>query len=328
VIDDFVMPKFKITSLKKLKLSDVFDDEMDFSNELSKKYLEKIGEIIDESLENSKREDPAGRYRSDIVCDIKGSDDEGQVIIENEFDSSDHQHLGQCVTYASIKKAKIVVWICEDFRDEHITALEWLNEYFGNNVNFHGIKVEVYDSSPDEKQINFIPIVKPNFQVFIEGDASKPYHSSRLKFFEKTLEKYNEISPIPTRKKATTRHGLWVYGGDYVGIDLKHLKSENIIRTGLKIWNDTKDTEKWREKIFSILDKNKEKIQSDFGKIIWNGPKQLREDSRKHWGFDVDETLSDNLENIDKDEMEQISEKIANRMKKMIDLINELKLES
>jgi len=328
VIDDFVMPKFKISSLKKLKLSDVFDDEMDFSNELSKKHLKKIEEIIDESLENPKAEDPTGRYFSDIVCDIKGSEKKEQVIIENKFNVSDHQHLGQCVTYASIKKAKIVVWICEDFRDEHVAALEWLNEHFGDKVNFYGIKVEVYDSSPDEKQINFIQIVKPYSYVFIEGDASKPYHSSRLRFFEKTLEKYNKISSIPTRTKTTIKDGLWVYQGDYVGIDTSHLSRNNTIRTALKIWDDSESTEQWREKIFSILDKNKEKIQSDLGEIIWNDPKLLREGSRRYWGFYVDETLSDKLENIDENEMEQISEKTANRLKKMIDLIKELKLES
>ena len=111
------MPKFKIFSVKKLNLSDVFDNEMDFSSELAKKYLEDIEEIIGEPLENPKTEDPAGRYVSDIVCEIKGSEKKEQVIIENEFNSSDHKHLGQCITYASTKKAKIVVWVCEDFTD-------------------------------------------------------------------------------------------------------------------------------------------------------------------------------------------------------------------
>jgi len=322
------MPKFKISSLKKLKLSDVFDDEMDFSNELSENHLKKIEEIIEAPLENPKTEEPVGRYYSDIVCDIKGSEKKDQVIIENKFNSSDHQHLGQCVTYASVKKAKIVVWICEDFTDEHIAALEWLNEHFGDEVNFYGIKVEVYDSSPDEKQINFIQIVKPYSHVFIESDTSKPYHSSRQKFFGKTLEKYNKISSIPTKAKTTIKDSLWVYQGDYVGIDLSHSSRNNIIRTGLKIWDDTGYTEKWRDETFSILDKNKEKIQSAFEEIRWNNSKLLVEGSRRLWGFDVDETLSDKLENIDKKEMEQISEKFANRMKKMIDLIKELKLES
>ena len=322
------MSKFKISSVKKLNLSDIFDNEMDFSSELAKKYLEDIEEIIGEPLENPKTEDPAGRYVSDIVCEIKGSEKKEQVIIENEFNSSDHKHLGQCITYASTKKAKIVVWVCEDFTDEHVAALEWLNKHFGAEVNFYGIKVEVYDTSPDEKHINFIPIVKPNVSAIIEGETSRPYHSARLKFFKKTLEKYDKISSIPTKAKTTIKDGLLVYQGDFVGIDLRHLSRNNTIRTGLKIWYYPEDTEQWREKTFSILDKNREKIQSDLGEVIWNDPKLLREGSRRLWGFDVDETLSDKLENIDKKEMEQISEKFANRMKKMIDLIKELKLES
>ena len=82
----------------------------------------------------------------------------------------------------------------------------------------------------------------------------------------------------------------------------------------------------WRKKTFSILDKNREKIQNDLGEVIWNDPKLLGEDTRRLCGFY--DTLLDKLENIDENEMERITEKTANRMKKMIDLIKELKLES
>jgi len=321
------MPKFKIFSVKKLNLSDVFDNEMDFSNELSKKHLKQIEEIIGEPLENPKTEDPTGRYISDIVCEIKGSEKKEQVIIENEFNSSDHKHLGQCITYASTKKAKIVVWVCEDFTDEHIAALEWLNKHFGAEVNFYGIKVEVYDTSPDEKHINFIPIVKPNVSAIIEGETSRPYHSARLKFFKKTLEKYDKISPIPAESKTAIKDSLLILNGFYVGTYLGHISRNNTIRTGLKIWKDPDDIHNPPEKTFGILIKNKEKIQSEFGEVKWYDPKQMGESSRRYWGFDVDETLSDKLENIDENVMEKISEKIANRLKKMIDLIKELKIE-
>ena len=37
--------------------------------------------------------------------------------------------------------------------------------------------------------------------------------------------------------------------------------------------------------------------------------------------------MSDDLENIDEHETDQVSEKVANIMKKMVDLIEDLKLE-
>ena len=320
------MPKYKVTNRKKMKLSEVFDNEMDFSNELSENYLEQIEEIIDVSLEHPRREERAGKYSIDILCDIKGSEDKELVIIENQREGSDHTHLGQCITYASSKKAKIVVWICEYFEDEHITALEWLNEYFGGNVNFYGIKIEIYNSSSQEKQINFIPIVTPNNQVFIESNASKPYYAPRLKFFGKTIEKYNKISTFPAKRKPTIKNTIWVYIGNYVGIDLRHRCSENVILAGLKIWKDD-DDEKWRDEIFEILNKNKEKIQNIFGEIRWFDLDKFGKSTKRKLGFAKPIPLSKNIEDIDENEMEKISNNAANIMKKMRDIIEELKLE-
>ena len=65
------MTEFKIVNRKKLQLKDVFDDEPDFSDELSKNRIDSIEEIIEESLENTKREDHAGRYFIYLSCDIK-----------------------------------------------------------------------------------------------------------------------------------------------------------------------------------------------------------------------------------------------------------------
>jgi hypothetical protein len=321
------MPKFKTASRKMLKFNDVFDNEKDFSDELPKKYLKQIEEIINESLDNPRREVRAGKYSIDILCDIKSSDEKELLIIENQKGFSDHTHLGQCITYASGKKAKIVVWICEDFEEEHITAIEWLNKYFGENVNFYGIKVEIYDTSPNEKTINFIPIVKPNDQVFIEGGASKPHHSSRKKFYTTTLEKYNKISNKPAKGKPSIKSNVMVFSGECVLVKMKHLRSEKIIKAELKIWPDVNYAEKWSEETFDIIEKNKEKIQNELGNIKWISPNELREGSKRRWGFEIDVIMSDDLENIDEHETDQVSEKVANIMKKMVDLIEDLKLE-
>ena len=58
------------------------------------------------------------------------------VVIENQIEQSDHEHLGKLITYASGKDAKYIVWIVKDAREEHRTAIEWLNKISDDTIGF------------------------------------------------------------------------------------------------------------------------------------------------------------------------------------------------
>ena len=63
--------------------------------------------------------------------------DSGEVVvIENQIEQSDHEHLGKLITYASGKDAKYIVWIVKDAREEHRTAIEWLNKISDDTIGF------------------------------------------------------------------------------------------------------------------------------------------------------------------------------------------------
>jgi len=120
--------------------------------------LSKLGEILGlNQLELIRIEHPVGNFSVDIFC----TDDEGEVIIENQLELSDHTHLGQIITYAAGVKAKKVIWIAKEIRREHAAAIEFLNESTNEDLSFFAVEINVSEANG-----NFMPafevIVRPN----------------------------------------------------------------------------------------------------------------------------------------------------------------------
>jgi transcriptional accessory protein Tex/SPT6 len=57
-----------------------------------------------------------GPYKADIVATDASS--KLKVVIENQLEKADHDHLGKVLTYASGLEAGILVWIAKKFTEE------------------------------------------------------------------------------------------------------------------------------------------------------------------------------------------------------------------
>ena len=82
---------------------------------------------IDISIEET--ESSVGDFNVDIFA--TDADTGRRVIIENQLEETDHDHLGKLITYASGKAADLVIWIVRKARPEHTAAIEWLINYIG-----------------------------------------------------------------------------------------------------------------------------------------------------------------------------------------------------
>lgn len=138
----------KIGKLIAVDLREVWEHEAeDFTHWLAEN-LEPLSEAIELPLDLVEVEKKVDDSR--FCIDILAEDDSGdRVIIENQLEKSDHSHLGQIITYATNMDAKTVVWITKTPRQEHINAINWLNEFC--DKKFFLVKVEAYqidDSSP------------------------------------------------------------------------------------------------------------------------------------------------------------------------------------
>ena len=150
-----------------------------------------------------------GAYRCDIVAvdETTGI----KVIIDNQLENSNHDHLGKIITYASGLDAKVIVWIVKEARDEHRSAIEWLNNNTSKDINFFLIELHAYKIGDSDPAPMFQIIEQPN--DFIKesknnksADAMNKRQSERVEFWTMFNEHIiNRGKPFSVRK-ATTDH--------------------------------------------------------------------------------------------------------------------------
>jgi hypothetical protein len=120
--------------------------------------LDLLGGELGLALTLEKREHAVGRYSLDLLL----SDARGRVVIvENQFEVTDHDHIGKVLTYCAGTNAQVVVWIAEAFTDEHLAALQWLNDNTNVGVGFYGVELELLQIG-SERAPHFNVLVRPN----------------------------------------------------------------------------------------------------------------------------------------------------------------------
>ena len=103
--------------------------------------LDTLSEAVGLTLQNPIREKEVGRFSLDLLTETDGGT---QVIIENQLDVTNHDHLGKVLTYLSNLEAKIAIWIAGDIREEHAEAIRWLNEFTPADTAFFLVKLSAF----------------------------------------------------------------------------------------------------------------------------------------------------------------------------------------
>lgn len=141
----------ELGKLQKLDVRSVWEHEArDFSSWLAKtENLSLLGDQIGIEIEAIGTEADVGRFRIDILAVEPSSGH--KIIIENQLEPTNHDHLGKVITYAAGLDAKYLIWIVKDVLPEHLKAIEWLNEHLDAEISCFLIKIEVWqigDSKP------------------------------------------------------------------------------------------------------------------------------------------------------------------------------------
>lgn len=148
----------KLGKLEKIKdLRSVWKHEAnDFTKWLSKEEnLNILSEEIGIDIELLSTEAKTGSFSTDILAVEANTNN--KIIIENQLEATNHDHLGKIITYASGHDAKTIIWIVKNAREEHRQAIDWLNEHTDEEINIFLCNIELW-------KINDSPIA-PKFQI-------------------------------------------------------------------------------------------------------------------------------------------------------------------
>lgn len=150
-----------------------------------------------------------GSYRWDLVA--KDETTGINVIIENQLEATNHDYLGEIITYASGLDANGVIWIVKEAREEHRSAIEWSNNRTTKDISFFLMEIRAYKMGDSLSAPKFVIIEKPNDFVKtanagIDSGALSKSQAERLNFWNRFNEVLISRNKSFNVRKATTDH--------------------------------------------------------------------------------------------------------------------------
>jgi hypothetical protein len=149
-----------IGKLQRVHLREVWRHEAyDFTQWLQEN-IDILNDALDLELISAEREQPAGSFSIDVVAQ---SAQGFTYVIENQLEKSNHDHLGKVITYLTAMKARGAIWIVSEPRQEHVSAMAWLNE--ASSADFYLVKVEAVRIGDSCAAPMFTLIVGPSAEI-------------------------------------------------------------------------------------------------------------------------------------------------------------------
>ena len=206
-------------------------------------------------------ESSVGDFNVDIFASETGTD--RKIIIENQLEDTNHDHLGKLITYASGKGADIIIWIVKHAREEHRSAIEWLNNHTDEKIAFFLCEVKLYKIGNSEPAVMFNVIEKPNdwTKAVKKNDTVNETQQFRYDYwsaFQEYAGKNKQFTKLFNTRKPSFDHWMnFGVGSSACHIAVSQIKSRNNLIVELYIDED--------KELFRSLLKNKDAIESKTG---------------------------------------------------------------
>jgi hypothetical protein len=253
-----------IGKLERVPLRKVWEREAyDFTQWLPEN-IDVLNAALDLNLVNVDREQAAGSFSIDLVAEDEGG---GTIIIENQLEKSNHDHLGKLITYLTGMGAKAAIWIVSDPRPEHVAAIAWLNE--SSSASFYMVKVEAVRIGNSDAAALFTLIVGPSEESEDVGQTKKEIaerYSIRKGGWTALIERSAKVNKLHAH--LTPGEYSWIGASSGVrGLNLNYVIKQDGCAAELYI-DRGKDAEEENKSIFDQLFAHKGEIMPPLAKSL------------------------------------------------------------
>jgi hypothetical protein len=220
-----------------------------------------LNDVLGVSLASVERERAAGAFSVDLVAE----DDSGRtVVIENQLERSNHDHLGKLITYTAMMEAQVAIWIVAEPRPEHVRAISWLNE--SSPSDFFLLKIEGIQIAGSPPAPLLTLIVGPSEESRVVGDTKRDLagqHVIRNEFWTSLLERARPRTRL--HRGISPGHDTWIgTGAGRSGLTYNYVIGRHASRVELYI-DRGRDSEEDNMRIFEVLRANRERIEAAYG---------------------------------------------------------------
>jgi len=263
----------QIGKIERVQLRDVWKHEALGLSTWLETNIDVINDLLNLELSNVEREKTVGDFSVDLTTEDKNGN---LVIIENQLEKSDHQHLGKIITYLSSLDAKTAIWIVANPRPEHISVVSCLNQ--SGLADFYLIKIEAIkiEGSPPAPLLTLI--TGPSEESIQAGEAKKDFserQNLRKRWWTELLERVR----AKTRLHANISPGSESWIGTRVGksgLTYNYVVGQHSARIELYI-DSGSDSEIENKRIFDKIYQHKAEVESIFGgELAWEKMEEKR----------------------------------------------------
>jgi hypothetical protein len=245
-------------------------EESDFTPWLAREEnLQLLNETLGLELECEAIEKAIGGFKADILCKEGTSDN--YALIENQLTPTDHNHLGQLLTYSAGIDVNYVIWIADKFKDEHRAAIDWLNEITGENYNFFAIEVELWRIGNSNIAPKFNIASKPNdwsksLATLAKESANNAKTDTKKMQHQYWQEFMNYLSKSDTKiktKKPLPQHwSVFSVGKTKCHLSTSINTRENVLQIRLNLRGIQ------AKERYAYLYENKDEIENEIGSLL------------------------------------------------------------
>lgn len=264
---------------EQIDVRSVWPLEADFTTWLAEN-MDLLSKVVDLELQLVQEETwltgwPEWTGRVDILARIAESGD--YVVIENQMEPSDNEHLAGVLNYASHSDSRVLILVASEITAWHRRTMDWLNE--GNGIRIYGVEMSAWcNGDAIERRLDLV--AGPNLRIGWPGFQYPPDRQKYLDFFrplvaelrkqgiaDRGVPRASNDQSFPSGLHDITYHvGFW--SGPAASVYL---------------WIATWDAD-FNKRVFDALERCREKINGDLeelvadpgGMILWERRDNMR----------------------------------------------------